>query len=221
MVELGSGRAGGDTRALTTYETLREQIRRGELRPGTRVREEEIAAALGVSRTPVREALGRLQSRGLLTNASGGMVVTELSRREVMELYAARGVLEGAVARFAASNALASDLTALAYVFKLFDQHTDALGTAQVNIQFHRALYDAAHNNYLLRMLEELNDSLSLLPSTTFTVPGRVDAARAEHRRILDAVIARDPEAAERVAREHIDCALQARLELLFARGPE
>src|SRR5882724_6928753 len=94
------------SRAEFVYESLRYAIWDGRIKKGERVREEEIARHLGVSRTPVREALQRLQQRGLLVVGGGrGLVVAELSQHQVIELYAMRQVLEGSAARFAAQRA--------------------------------------------------------------------------------------------------------------------
>ncbi len=215
--DLPSARA-GRSRAVHVYDQLREMIHSRRIAPGTRVLEEDIARTMGVSRTPVREALSRLQARGLLTTMHGGLAVVELSRPQINELYAMRAVLEGSAARFAAENASASDLATLRHVAGLFERFEgDPDGFARVNTAFHDAMCEAAHNRYQVRMLGELNDYLSLLPSTTFAVTGRVPLAILEHARILDAIIARDPDAAEAAAREHINKALDARLALMFA----
>lgn len=181
------------------------------------MREDEIAVLLGVSRTPVREALARLQARGLVESARGGWTIVELSRSQVMELYAMRGMLEGAAARFAAENASASDIAGLRHVSGLFSKcQGNAAEIARVNILFHEAIYEAAHNSYLIRMLQDLNDSLALLSTTTFSVAGRAAAAEAEHGLVLAAIEARSPDTAEQAARAHIHNALEARLTLLF-----
>lgn len=181
------------------------------------MREDEIATLLGVSRTPVREALARLQARGLVESARGGWTIVELSRSQVMELYAMRGMLEGAAARFAAENASASDIAGLKHVGALFSRcQGNAKEIARVNILFHDAIYEAAHNHYLIRMLQDLNDSLALLSTTTFSVAGRAAGAEAEHDLILAAIEARSPDTAEQAARAHIRNALEARLTLLF-----
>lgn len=204
--------------AAHVYDQLRELIHDGRIAPGARIREEEIARTMGVSRTPVREALSRLQARGLLTTINGGLSVVELSRPQINELYAIRAVLEGSAARFAAENASSSDLATLRHVASLFERFEgDPAGFAKVNAAFHEAICEAAHNRYQVRMLGELNDYLALLPSTTFAVPGRVKLAQQEHSRILVAIEAKDPDAAETAARDHIGKALQARLELMFA----
>ncbi len=212
------GRGLARSRAGQVYDQLHEWIRSGRLPPGTRVREEEIARTLAVSRTPVREALSRLQTRGLVEQSNGGLSVVALTRPQIMELYAMRGVLEGAAARFAAENASPSDVATLQHVSMQFARFAgEPAGFAKVNMIFHEAIYEAAHNRYLMRMLADLNDSLTLLPSTTFAVPGRSEVAIGEHERIQKAIEAKDADGAERAARDHIRNALQARLELMFS----
>ncbi len=194
-----------------------ERIRSRELKPGTRIREEEVAEMLGVSRTPVREALTRLQARGLVVSSQNGLSLAEFSRAQIMELYALRAVLEGASARFAAENATQHDLAELDLLcgrFQALEGGADAF--ARMNRRFHDAILAAAHNRYLSRMLEELHDSLALLPDTTFSHPGRSDAAKVEHGRILEGIRRRRPDEAERAARAHIEEARDARLAMLF-----
>lgn len=208
---------GEGSRGSRVYRGLVERIRAGDLQPGARVREEVVAEMLGVSRTPVREAFARLQARGLLENTSQGLAVSVLSRPQVMELYAMRAKLEGAAAAFAAENASPAEVASLRHAASLFDaQQGTAADFARANTLFHEAIYEAAHNRYLIRMLEDLNDSLALLPNTTFSVPGRAEAAQAEHRAILDAIERRDPAEAEKAACDHIGQALEGRLKLLF-----
>src|SRR6202000_231315 len=102
------------SRADFVYDTLRDAIWEGRIGRGERIREEEIARTLGVSRTPVREALQRLQQRGLLVNRLGrGLTVAELGKREVIELYAMREILEGSAARFAAQHAAPPEIAIL------------------------------------------------------------------------------------------------------------
>src|SRR3954464_13472158 len=96
------------------YESLRDAISDGRIAGGERVREEEVARNLGVSRTPVREALQRLQQRGVLVLGAGrGLVVPRLSQQQVIELYAMREILEGSAARFAALHASAAEIAIL------------------------------------------------------------------------------------------------------------
>jgi len=216
-----------ERRALDTslgefvLERLKDAIRRGRYPPGRRIREAEVAGWLGVSRTPVREAFRRLQSDGLLKLTPWrGAEVAELDRAQVAELYATRRTLEGTAAALAAKHASEAEI---AVFFDLLDRDAaagrSAKRRARINRQFHQALYRAAHNRYLMQALNALSDSLALLKSTTYEVPGRPEQARLEHQRIADAIRRRDPDAAERATRIHIDSAEIARLELLF--GPK
>ena len=209
--------SGGGSRGSKVYRALADRIRSGELESGVRVREEDIAASLGVSRTPVREAFARLQERGLLETTSEGLAVAKLSRPQVMELYALRAKLEGAAAAFAAENASPSDVASIRHAALVFAAQSKAPDIARANTLFHEAIYEAAHNRYLMRMLEDLNDSLALLPDTTFSVPGRADAAKTEHEAILSAIENRDPVGAEQAACLHIQHALEGRLMLLYS----
>ena len=213
-----SARGRGDgSRGAQAYEALLERIRSGALQPGTRLREEDVAKLLGVSRTPVREALTRLQARGLVENSEGGLAIAKLSRSQTMEVYAMRANLEGAAARFAAENASRAEIAALRHVCTMFaNTKGDEKAHARANILFHEAIYEAAHNTYLRRMLADLNDTLALLPSTTFSVKGRVESARIEHEKILSAIETGNADGAEQAARGHMNNALAARLELLF-----
>jgi len=197
------------------YESLRDAISDGRIAVGERVREEEIARNLGVSRTPVREALQRLHQRGLLVFGNGrGLVVAELSQHQVLQLYAMREILEGSAARFAAQHANATDVTILYRQQKeLAEAKPDALLLVTLNRRFHQAIYEAAHNQYLMQTLNMLHDSLALLHNATFRVPSRRSESDEEHRRIVAAIEKRDPDAAEEAAREHIRQAQRTRFE--------
>ncbi|MFG1347994.1 GntR family transcriptional regulator [Xanthobacter autotrophicus DSM 431] len=206
----------GLSRAQRVYERLKEDIRAGVLRRGERVREETVARALGVSRTPVREALARLQAGGLLEVTANGLVVVTISHAQTLELYAMREVLEGSAARFAAQHAAPSEVSVLMRLGASFaDAFGDAIRLADLNRRFHAAILDAAHNRYLVRMLEELSDALALLPGTTFQLPERGPLAVEEHAAIVEAIAARDPDRAEQAARHHIQQAQEARLTLM------
>ena len=203
------------SRADFVYESLRDAISDGRIAVGERVREEEIARNLGVSRTPVREALQRLHQRGLLVFGNGrGLVVAELSQHQVLQLYAMREILEGSAARFAAQHANATDVTILYRLQKdLAEAKPDALLLVTLNRRFHQAIYEAAHNQYLMQTLNMLHDSLALLHNATFRVPNRRSESDEEHRRIVAAIEKRDPDAAEQAAREHIRQAQRTRFE--------
>lgn len=203
------------SRADFVYESLRDAIADGRIAVGERVREEEIARNLGVSRTPVREALQRLHQRGLLVLGAGrGLVVAQLSHNQVLQLYAMREILEGSAARFAAQHATAADVAILYRLQReLADAKPDAMLLVTLNRRFHQAIYEAAHNQYLMQTLDMLHDSLALLHNTTFRIPSRRSESDEEHRRIVAAIEKRDPVVAEEAAREHIRQAQRTRFE--------
>ena len=204
------------SRADFVYEILRDGIWEGRFAHGERLREEEIGRALGVSRTPVREALQRLQQRGLLTfGSSRGLVVAQLTKSQVIELYAMREILEGSAARFAAQHAHSAEID---HLYSLQSElanasSEDPIVLTKLNRRFHHAIHEAAHNQYLLQTLDALNDSLALLHSNTFRVPIRRAETDAEHLAIVKAIERRDTDAAEAKARNHIVQARRSRFE--------
>ena len=206
------------SRAEYAYKKLRDGIRSGEYRPGQRLREAELATQLAVSRTPIREAIRRLASDGLIEVApSRGMMIIELRKQQVRELYALRKVLEGAAAGMAAQHASPSELTDMrALVKRMNSASKSPAEVARINQLFHAAIHEAAHNHYLAQALLQLSDSLALLPRTTFEVRGRTEEACKEHLAILDAIERRAPEEAERLARKHIENAGAVRIRMMF-----
>jgi len=212
-----AGRTNPESRGEWTYQQLREAIQAGELKPGERIREIEMAKRLEVSRTPVREALRRLEADGLLTFVPyRGMVIAELDHQAVMELYQMREVLEGTAAGLAARHASEAEITLLRDLIAADPGDGDPKALAKHNRQFHGSLYRSAHNRYLLKTLNVLSDAMALLGMTTLSLTGRSATARQEHQDIVDAVEARDQERAETTARYHIREAQRARLRLMF-----
>ncbi|MEM7171812.1 MAG: GntR family transcriptional regulator [Pseudomonadota bacterium] len=211
-------RIGGNaSRADHVREEIRGAIQSGRYKPGERIREAEVADWLKVSRTPVREALRRLESEGLLTFESWrGVVVADLDRQQISELYAMREVLEGAAARLAARHIDEGEIELLDLLLERADETAGADELAAVNRQFHETIYAAAHNRYLVQTLAQLRNALALLRGTTFSIPGRAAAAAEEHRVIVSAIRERDPDKAEAAARSHIRAAQRARLRLLI-----
>ena len=195
------------------YARIRAAIREGSLTPGERLTETDLAARFGVSRTPVRQAIARLEAEGLLTHeARRGLTVTRPDHQQVVELYVMREVLEGAAARLAAQHASETEIAAMAEIVEHEpDAFGDARALAEVNQRLHGLLYLAAHNRYLLRSLEQLAATMSLLP-TLLTRGGRAEQAHAEHRAIIAGILARDGAAAEAAARAHARAAQKHRL---------
>ena len=212
LSDLGEGLPLGEA----VYRALREALRSGVYKPGDRLREEEVANRLKVSRTPVREAFGRLVSKGLVVPGQGrGLIVRRLDQAEVVELYAMREILEAAAARLAARHASEPEIEALRDIEKDFEAASDAAEMARLNRIFHESIFAASRNRYLDSALQELQDAIALLGSTTFTVDGRPSPAAAEHRALIEAMAARDGDKADALARAHIHEALRARLKLM------
>ena len=172
-----------------------------------------------MSRTPVREALRRLQSEGMLEHGQGGgLSVVRLDLRAVTELYDLRESLEGTAASLAARGA---DSTEIHVLRATVDAHRtlpdDPKVHARENAQFHEQIYRAAHNRFLLKSLQTLHDSVALLGRTTFAAPGRILGSMDEHRAIVDAIARRDEAQAESLARRHIRRGYELRIEALSA----
>ncbi len=210
----------GVSRGEQAYQYLVEAIQAGRLAPGTRLREIELAETLGLSRTPVREALSRLQSEGLAANdPARGLIVTELDHSMMSELYVMREVLEGTAARLAARHASDVEIEFLKEITLRDAQLTTAEELAANNRLFHGTLYRCAHNRYLVKTLNSLQESMILLGPTTLAAPGRAAVSRSEHEALVDALARRDPDAAEQAARAHILAAYRIRLEGQFVLG--
>ena len=202
-------------RSEFVYRKLREAIRDGSLTAGERMREIDLAKQLGVSRTPVREALGRLEGENLVTlDATRGMIVTRISIEEVHELYAMREILEGAAAALAARFATPVELAMLREIANrdetLLDNVADLVSN---NRLFHQTLHRSGHNRYLLKTLNSIHGSIDLLGPTSLTIDGRAPAAEREHQALVAAIERRDSRAAEEMARSHVRASLQARLK--------
>lgn len=198
-------------------------MRRGELLPGQRVMEVGVAGWLNVSRTPVRDALRRLESEGMLRHEPrNGLVVVTLSRQAVMELYVMREVLEGTAARLCARHASDMEVQSLIdLVEREREMEGDYEALARHNRRFHEAIHRGAHNRYLEKSLCAVNDSMVLLGAPLMLLPRRAQTAAGEHAQVVDAIQRRDPDGAEAAARVHVNAAQRERLKRLFAEAEE
>jgi len=198
------------------YGSLHQAIQDGILKPGQRVRETEVGEWLKVSRTPVREALRRLQSEGIIESREGGLAVTSYDMRAVAELYDVRQILEGAAAALAARCADPTELALLQSMLVAERQcPADAQAQARLNKNFHEQLYRAAHNRFLLKALQAQRDALVLLGATTLMTPERIAAAHIEHGEIVAAILAHDAPRAEAAARAHIRAGYESRVRAM------
>ncbi|MSU90243.1 FCD domain-containing protein [Rhodobacteraceae bacterium 2CG4] len=200
------------------YRALLEEIRTGRLRPGERLRETELAARLGVSRTPIREAIRQLEADGLVAHAPRqGATVRMLDYAEVMELYEMRAVLEGTAARLAAHAALDIEIEELESLNGALADAPTAGEAFRLNRIFHAALLDAAKNRFLHKSMVGLSKALMIIGPTTLSETDRRAAAVQEHQALLDALKARDGQAAEQRMRAHIEASQRVRIRSLRA----
>lgn len=211
----------GISLAESVYAELKKALQSGRFQPGERLREESLAAWLKVSRTPVREALRRLTSENLLAATEHGVAVPQLSQNQIMELYAIRGVLEGAAAAMASRHASAAEIDFMQQLLKEeAEAKSDAARLRAINVELHACIYRAANNRYLVRSLQSLHDELEQLRGTTFSFPGRPADALKEHAALVRAIERHDPDAAEQAARAHVSTALRVRLQLMRREVP-
>ena len=198
-----------------TYSLVLAAIDEGTYLPGDRLVESELAERFGVSRTPVREALQRLETQSVLVRDGRSMVVSSLDHDQLGELYVVRAELEGLAARLAAQHAAPEEVRVLR---EMVEQDMKLLGNPQklsrANRRFHRQLHLASHNRYLVQQLEMVHRTMALLATTTFAVTGRDLAALKEHSLIVKAIEERDGEAAAAALKAHISMAYQTRLKI-------
>lgn len=200
----------------STYDKLRNGIVSGDFPPGMHLVETSLAETLGVSRTPIREALSRLEQDGLVERGSRGLQVRHRSPAEILEIFEVRIVLEGTAAKLAAERHTEVDRIRIqGHLAKLeAEQGSAPSELASINRDFHRSIWHASHNRALVDMLERLSVHLFRYPFTTYEVPGRAESSLLEHRELAEAIMGRDGERASRLASHHMTVARNIRLEM-------
>ena len=194
------------------YQAIKEAILNFKLEPGTPLVESELARQLGMSKTPVRDALLQLEREGLVTKILfKGTYVTEISRQSIIDIFEIRTVLEGLAARLAVSNLGDGDLRRLGTIV---EDHDQALlsgnpdRAAQYNKQFHELIIGASGNNQLKAFLSNLDDQLQRFRTLSIYQRGQSDKSAEEHRRVLTALEKHDPAQAEEMMRAHLHSVL-------------
>lgn len=210
--------------ADAVYLALKNRVLDGSLVPGSRLLEEDLAEEFGVSRTPVREALSRLEAEDLCVQGGRGLIVAQPSQDEVMEIYELRETLGGLAARLAAERATDSDILKMGAILDACGRalrEKDVAGSIDLALQFDRALWEASKNKRLVKVLDELQSWQHRSHLSTLLYRGRPEAALREHRHILASVTARDSGRAEETARDHMRQSRDVRIhmDLVEARG--
>ncbi|NEX45320.1 GntR family transcriptional regulator [Pseudotabrizicola algicola] len=198
------------------YTLILEAIEAGLYMPGDRLVESELAERLGVSRTPVREALQRLETQAMLTRDGRSLIVASLDHNQLAELYAVRSELEGLAARLAARHATDEEIRVLRGMVEDDRQllEGDPRAMSRANKRFHRQIHLASHNRFLVQQLDLVHRSMALMATTSLAAEGRSEVALAEHGQIVAAIEARDGEAAYQALRVHISRAFETRLRV-------
>lgn len=201
--------------AKDAYALILEAIDSHVFVPGNRLVESELAERFGVSRTPIREALQRLETQGLLTRDGRSLVVASLDHTQMAELYVVRGELEGLAARLAARHATPEEVGVLRDMLEK-DQAflNDPAALSRANRRFHKQIHLASHNRFLVQQLDLVHRSMALLATTSIAAEGRPQDTLAEHAQIVKAIEENDGDAADRALRDHISKAYITRLKL-------
>jgi DNA-binding GntR family transcriptional regulator len=195
------------------YALILHAIDIGTYRPGDRLVESELADRFGVSRTPIREALQRLETQSLLARDGRSLIVASLDHNQMAELYVVRRELEGLAARLAAKHATDEEVRVLRKMVEEDAALVDnPAALARANRRFHRQIHLASHNRYLVQQLDLVYRSMALMATTSLAAAGRGRAALDEHQRIVDAIAAGDGDAAYTALKDHISNAFETRL---------
>lgn len=201
------------------FAKLMHAIETGIYQPGDRLREVEIADRLSLSRTPIREALRRLEAEKIIEHRPRvGAIIRKLGQPEVVELYEMRLVLERTAAEMAAKHAAEAEVDALGALNDTIAQTgDDPASAAAINQKFHRAIYLAGRNRFLLDAARAMNNALLLLGPTTLADADRIATVTAQHTQIIDAISAGDIEGAGAAAEAHLQTSLRYRLQVMGA----
>lgn len=205
--------------AQDAYSLILEAIDGGTYRPGDRLVESELADRFGVSRTPIREALQRLETQSLLTRDGRSLIVASLDHNQLAELYVVRGTLEGLAARLAARHATPEEVRVLRDMLEA-DRAlvNDPKALSRANRRFHKQIHLASHNRFLVQQLDLVHRSMALLATTSLAAEGRSRDTLSEHEDIVRAIEEGDGDAADRALRDHISKAFVTRLKLDAAK---
>lgn len=201
------------------FEALREAIINGKLKPGERLMEIQLADDLGVSRTPVREAIRKLELEGFVVMIPRkGAYVADISLKEIADVFEIRGALEGLAAELAAERATEDEIEQMErFLVELAEMIEGKVldRIVEIDTRFHETLYSSSRNERLSQILNLLREQIQRFRTRTMTHPARMKVALEEHRGMVEALATRDGELARRLAQEHIQSAENSLMALL------
>jgi len=190
------------------FESLKEAIIRGEVAPGDRLVEIRLADAMDISRTPVREAIHKLEREGLLRKLpKGGFTVMNLSREDIKETFGIRCVLESYAARLAAQNYSEEELLPLEEKISEFQQFLDKGRLDElprVNTEFHSLFYALSRSPKLIKMINDLRDQIYRFRKILLKKDKWAETSNQDHMKMLNAIREKDVNLVERVVKQHI-----------------
>lgn len=201
------------------FDSLREAIIRGSLRPGERLMEIQLAEQMGVSRTPVREAIRKLELEGLVVMVPRkGAYVAGLSIKDIADVFEIRKALEGLAAELAADRISDEEIEHLERILHRLSDAGDGKRFDEfiaIDTEFHAVLFQAGRNDRLTQIINNLREQIHRFRITSLSMPGRMSAAVDEHRKIVDAISQHDVDEAKRLAMDHIENAENTIMELI------
>ncbi|MHB8172417.1 MAG: GntR family transcriptional regulator [Thermincolia bacterium] len=199
------------------FESLREAIINGNLKPGERMMEIQLAEEMGVSRTPVREAIRKLELEGFVVMVPRkGAYVASISIKDIADVFEIRAALESLAAGLAAERITEDELESMERSLVRVAEATEANdleSLINMDTDFHEILYKASRNERLVQIISNLREQIQRFRTTSLAHPGRMKVALEEHKQIVEAISQRDVEAARNLAREHIENAENSMLE--------
>lgn len=201
------------------FENIREAIINGHLKPGERLMEIQLAEELGVSRTPVREAIRKLELEGFVVMIPRkGAYVTDISIKDIADVFELRWALEALAAELAAERATEEEIEQmerhLLELAKVVEEQ-DVKKIVEIDTKFHETIYTASRNKRLGQILSLLGELIQRYRTLTLSKSERIKVTMEEHRAIVEALAARDPQRAGRLAQEHIESAENSLMDVL------
>lgn len=199
-----------ENKSLTSiiFEKIREDILNDQYKHGEKIVEAKLAEELGVSRTPVREALKQLELDGLVENIPNrGVIVKGISDQDIYDIFTIRMAIEGIAAQWAVERMSEEELAQLKEVCELMEFYTlksDVSKIFELNTKFHEIIYMATKSRYLEHVLRDFQLFIKSTRNKSLRTEGRMDTALIEHKKILDAFLDRDAETAVAMLTEHI-----------------
>lgn len=206
-------------------EALREAITNGVLKPGERLMEIQLAEQLGVSRTPVREAIRRLELEGFVVMIPRrGTYVSDLSIKDINDVYEVRMALDVLAAGLAAERITDDELEQMERMLVEISEYIksgDMDKIVELDSDFHDVLYKASRNDRLAGIIANLREQFTRFRTISMSCPGRLINTLEEHRQLVEAIAQRNSELAQKVAREHLENSEQILLQALDVKRSE